>query len=121
MGMHAEGKMGVVLENDSERIASLTPKHGADDAKVVPLGFTWLRCSERSVSVLSVYRCPVDPANALWTVLYEEPGPLIVGLAGHIVYLGRCVIPVHFIGCNVVNTGSTCDARQGSPLCTLSR
>src|SRR5215831_12786284 len=121
MGMHAEGKMGVVLENDFQRIASLTPKHGADDAKVVPPGFTRLQCSERSVGVLSIYRFPVDPANALWTVLYEEPGPLIVGLAGHMVYLGRGVVPIHFIGRDVVSAGCACALKRALSLSALSR
>src|SRR5215469_8569036 len=105
MRVHTEWEMCAVLENDFESIARLAPQHGADNAQMLPLGFTRLQRTERAVGVLPIHRFSENPAYMPRIVHYEESRPLIVGLAGHVVDLGRRVVPIHLIGRNVVSMG----------------
>src|SRR5215831_4246833 len=80
-------------------------------------GPTMPRCSHsgprglslmKEASVYSRYTAFLkNPANVPGIILYKDTRPLVVRPTRHVVHLGRSVVPIHFIGSDVVGMSST--------------
>src|SRR5215813_10012903 len=108
-GCMLNGKCALFLKT----ILSVSPASPLSTGPTIPRCAHSGPCVFSTVKEASVHCFFEDSADVPGVILYENAGPLVVGLARHMVHLGRCVVPIHLIGRYVVGTsrsglGSAC-------------
>src|SRR5579864_3796567 len=100
--MHAVGTCGVVLENDLDCVADFGAKDWSKDAGVLPLRRANFEMSEGFIRVLAVNGLAVDGSDPVWPSFGKNRRVSLELHAHHLVNAAGSVVPVHFIGGNVV-------------------
>ncbi len=104
VGMHAVRTRGVVFEDDLDGVADLGVEDGADEAEVGVLRRARLEMRKGRVGVFVVDGFLVDAADVVGAGFGVAFGDGIEWHAHGFIAAGRRVVPVHFIGRDVVDT-----------------
>jgi hypothetical protein len=102
--MHGHAEVGIVAEDDPDRVPNLRPDQWTQDAQVLPLLRARLQLLKSGIRILLVDRLVIDdvPGSLACIVLRS----LHVRNAGDVATLRR-IVPIHLIGSNVVRTHHT--------------
>src|SRR5579862_9448103 len=116
--MHAVGVGGVVSEEDLDGVAYFGAQDRPHEPEILFVGGTRLERAERTVGIFAIDRLFVDATDAMWSGFGVALLQLVKGLAHRFVATGRSVVPVQFVGGDVVGarlTGgcSRCGLRAG--------
>jgi hypothetical protein len=96
--MHAVRLFGVVAEDDLDGVADFCADHRAKNAHVLVFRRPRLERLKCGVGVLAINGLAIDLSNAIFALLDPDQGGLVEGLAGHVVYVVRSVVPFDLVG-----------------------
>jgi len=103
---------GVVAKDDLEDVANFGVEDGAEDAEVLLFGAARLERGEVSVGVFAVDGFFVDAADLVRARFGEALGDEIEVHAHGFIAAGGSVVPVHFVGCDVIGARCARGLRQ---------
>src|ERR1700689_4252783 len=106
--MHAVGVRGVVFEDDFNCVADFSVQDGAEDALIRVFGRARLDLGEGGVGVLVVDSFFVDAADVVGAGFNEAFGDVVERHAHGFVAAGGSVVPLDFVGGDVVGAGFAC-------------
>src|SRR5271168_3781061 len=103
MWMHAVGPGGVVPKYDVQSVANLGVQDRPKNSEILRFGTAGLELRKSCVGVLAVNRLPVHLPDAVCAPLHESCSIAIEFHAHHFVDAIGSVVPIDFVGSNIVS------------------
>src|ERR1700719_184124 len=116
MRMHAERMGAIVLEQDLDGISDLGMQNRADDAEILVFRLAFLEFLKSFVGIFAVDGFEVFGADAVRPTLSMHLGETLEGLAGHVIDTMRRIVPLHFVGCDIVGANFAAGRFRTDPL-----